>query len=77
MASETVDQINWPLHRSINRAEPPELYVLYGANAGHKSQDLLCPVERERSAFRVPGQRIACAATQGVRQDRKTRGNYF
>ena len=40
MASETVDPIDWS-HPLPSWAVPPEFHVLYGVNAGTKSQDLL------------------------------------
>ena len=35
-------------------------------NAGHKLQDLLQPLGRERATIGMPSQRTACAVTQGV-----------
>ena len=37
-------------------------------NAGCKSQDLLHWLRCERATFGTPGQRTACAATQGIRK---------
>ena len=47
-------------------AVPPELYVLHGANAGYKSQDLLHQPGLEHASTGMSDQRTACAATQGV-----------
>ena len=63
MASETVDQNDWPLLPMLHRTVPPELHF-YGANAGHKSQDLLQPVGRERATFVMPGHRTTYPANQ-------------
>ena len=37
---------------------------------GHKSQDLLQPVGRERATFEIPGHLTASAATRGATQSR-------
>ena len=55
-------------HPHPSQGSTPELH-LPGANAGHKSQDLLQPVGRERATCGMPGHRTACAATQLQRQD--------
>ena len=39
---------------------------MHDANEGHKSQDLLQQLGRERATIGIPGQRTACAATQGM-----------
>ena len=65
MASETVDPIDWPLPPTLHREVLLELH-LHGANACHKSQDLLQPVGREIAIFGMPGVRTACAATQRI-----------
>ena len=46
---------------------PPELHVLHGVNAGHKSQDLLQIMGRERATIGIADQRTACEATQGIK----------
>ena len=45
---------------------PLELHVLHGANAGHKLQDLLPLLGRERPTIGMPGQSTDCAATRGI-----------
>ena len=62
MASETIDPIDWPLPLTIHSAVPTELHVLYGVNAGYKSQDLL--QQPGSKHVRVLG--YACAATLGA-----------
>ena len=47
MASETLDQIDWPLILSLHTVVPPVLHLL-GAEAGNKSQDLLQPVDANK-----------------------------
>ena len=69
MASETVYPIDWMLASTRLRAVTPELHVLHGANAGYKSQDLLQLVRREHASFGMPGQRSACAPTQGINEE--------
>ena len=79
MASETVDPIDWPLALTLHRAVPPELHVLHGVNAGHKSQDLLSPLGRQLATigmadvptahstlYWIPLPVAVCAATQGI-----------
>ena len=52
---------------TLQRAVPHELHVLHAeCNTGCKSKDLLHSVSRERATFGIPGQRTACAATQGM-----------
>ena len=59
MASETVDPIDWPLPPTLHRVIPLELlHVLYGANAGHKLQDLQKPAGLELATIEMPGQHI-------------------
>ena len=65
MASETVDPIRWS-HSPPSWAVPRELRVLRCVNAGYKSQDLLQQPGLEHASMGMPGQRIACTATQGV-----------
>ena len=65
MASETVDPIDW-LHPPPSWAVPPEFHVLHGVNVGYKSQDLLQQPRGEHASWGMPGQRTACAATQGI-----------
>ena len=67
MASETVDPIDWKLPPILYRAAPHELHILQGINAGYKiSQDLLQQPGREHACLGMPGQRTACAVTQGM-----------
>ena len=68
MASQTVDQIDWPLSPTLHRAVPHELHVVHGAYAGYKSPDLLQPVRIEHATFGMPGQRTAYAATLGTKK---------
>ena len=68
MASKTGDPIDWVLLPSLHRAVPSELHVLHSVNAGYKSQDLLQQLGREHASLGMPGQRTACAATQGIKE---------
>ena len=52
---------------TLQTAVPPELHVLHSAMRAAKSQDSLHWESRERATFGVPGQRTACAATQGIK----------
>ena len=63
-AVRVVDQIDCS-HTPPAWAVPPELHVLHGVNAGYKSQDLLQQPGLEHASTGMPGQRTACAATQG------------
>ena len=53
MASETVDPLEYPLPPTLHMALPPELPVLHGTNAEHKSQDLLYSVRIEHAEYQT------------------------
>ena len=59
---------NWLFHYpSLHSVVDPELHVLHGTNAFHKSLDLMQPVKSEHTTFGMPGQRTACATTLGMK----------
>ena len=61
------------LHRAV-----PLSSTYYTVQCGCKSQDLLHSVSRERATFGMPGQRTACATTQGVKEKyRSTSGGRY
>ena len=65
MASETLDGIDWS-HPHATQGSTLWAPRITQWNAGCKSQDLLHWVRRERASFEMPGQRTACAATEGI-----------
>ena len=58
-----VHPIDCPFPPTYHRTVPPDPHLL-GANARHKSQDLLQPVGCERTTFGMPGHGTARAAIQ-------------
>ena len=56
MVPETVDPIDWS-YPPLSRAVPPELHVLPGVYAAHKSQDLLHQPGLEHASTFMPDQR--------------------
>ena len=61
--------------RNYSLAVPPELHVLH--NVGCKSQDLLHLLRCECGTFGTPGQRTACAATQGIIYPQSSHSGYL
>ena len=60
---------NWmAVTPTLCRAEPPELHVVHGVNAGYRSQDLQLQPGRGHASVCMPGQLTAGAATQGIKQ---------
>ena len=66
MASETVDPIDWSHPTHPTQDSTPWAPRIAQFNAGCKSQDLLHWLRCERATFGTPGQRTACADTQGI-----------
>ena len=60
-----LEKVN-PIDPHSTQGSTADLHVLDDANAGYTSQDLSQRVRREHVTFGVPGQRTACAATQGM-----------
>ena len=67
MASETVDPIDWS-HPPLYTWQYPlsSTYCTLQCGLGCESQDLLHWESLDRVTFRMPDQRTACAATQGI-----------